>query len=143
MQNLKLDKSYQISCNAQEISAIIEKIFSELNQVSNFKIEFKFDFELVLREILANAIEHGAVLAVRRNNKQQDDLNILIKVQLNSSELKLVIKDPGPGFDWENYNLEKMPDFKEYGRGLIMINRVCSQLKFNKLGNEITVIFDL
>lgn len=141
MQNIEIEKIFQIGCKAKEISSVIGKILSELDSIEfNFKI--KLNIELAAREMLANAIEHGCASASNKfNNSKKREVSIILKI--NNNKLFLTVQDPGSGFDWENYDLITMPLYDEKGRGLKIIKKVSDQLEFNKSGNRITAIFEL
>jgi serine/threonine-protein kinase RsbW len=142
MQNSIVEKNFKIGCKAEEISPLLEKVFSELvNSVENSsKIIFKL--ELAAREMLANAIEHGCALATKSSGSLKN-LKIKIDLKIGTEKLLFQVEDPGSGFDWENYDLDKMLKLEEKGRGLKMINQVSDQIKFNLAGNKITAIFNL
>ena len=142
MQNLKLEKSFEINSKAEEISPLLDKIISELDKKTDIRNELKFDLELAAREMLANAIEHGCALA-SKNKEINNSLKIKIKLKIKEKRLSLKVKDPGSGFNWEEYEIKAMPRLDEKGRGLRMINEVSDQVHFNSAGNEITASFKL
>jgi serine/threonine-protein kinase RsbW len=78
-----------------------------------------------------------------KNAENLESLRIRIGLFIGAEELIFKVEDPGPGFDWENYDLDKMPKFAEKGRGLKMINQVSDQIKFNQAGNKITACFKI
>lgn len=142
MQSSIVEKSYEMGCKAEEISLILEKIFSELNNSIISAEEITFNLEIAAREMLANAIEHGCALAAEKSDNLAA-LKIKLELKVSKEKLVLQVKDPGPGFDWENCDLEIRPSFAEKGRGLKMINQVSDQIKFNSAGNKITAVFKL
>jgi len=142
MQNSKVEKDFEIECRSDEISPLLEKVFFELENSVENSSEIMFKLELAAREMLANAIEHGCALA-QENTKNLENLRIRIKLIIDTEELSFKVEDPGPGFDWTNFDLDKMPKFEEKGRGLKMINQVSDQIKFNSAGNEITAFFKI
>lgn len=142
MQNSIVEKNFKIGCRADEITPLLEKVFSELDNSVEDSSEITFKLELAAREMLANAIEHGCALA-SENGRDLEKLKIQIRLVVKAEELIFMVKDPGPGFDWQNYDLTEMPKFDEKGRGLKMINQVSDQMKFNSVGNEISAIFKL
>jgi CheY-like chemotaxis protein len=85
-----------------------------------------------LREALSNAIVHGNLeidSTLRETNEAQD-------------EAKYIIRDEGPGFDWNQLpdptdpaNLERVS-----GRGMLLIRTFMDEVLHNKSGNEITLI---
>lgn len=142
MQDFKIDRNFKISCQAKEITPLIEKIFLLLQEKAALSEDLKFNLEIAAREMLGNAIEHGCSSA-KKNNKDLSKLKIEIDLEINKELLKFTVTDPGSGFDWENYDLEKMTKFEEKGRGLKMINKVCDQMIFNTKGNKVTAKFKL
>ena len=130
---------FEIKCEADKINPLLKSIFSEIKKEIDYSEEFEFKFELAAREILANAIEHGCCLA----NSGGKKLLIKTVTKISSENIIFSVQDPGPGFEWEKYDLEKMPKFEEKGRGLKMINRVTDNMEFNKSGNKVTVFFEI
>lgn len=142
MENMQLNKTYQINPKAAEITIVLKKILKDLDQAAELEPEFLCNLELVLREMLANAIEHGCSLAAAQSSSQQN-LKVKIKVKLSSSILELSVQDPGPGFNWLKQDLKNMPKFQARGRGLKIIYKLSNQLNFNQSGNKIKVKFYL
>lgn len=144
MQNTELNLNYEIKCRANEISPLLNKIFSKIRKTlaENFDSETEINLEIAAREMLANAVEHGCTLSAEENNNLED-LKIKTTVEVSKAKIILTVKDPGPGFDWQSYNLEEMPEFEEKGRGLKMINKVADNIEFNQKGNIIRAFFKI
>ena len=111
-----------------------------------------------LLELLVNAIEHGnlemsselresagdeyrQVRLSRTTSAPYADRRVQLQIQLTSDELKVVVKDEGPGFDPST-----LPDptdaenlLKPSGRGLLLIRTFMDQVSFNETGNEVTM----
>lgn len=89
---------------------------------------------ICLEELLSNAFIHG-------NRKDKDRL-IRVRMTFDSEKLVLSVRDEGEGFDGKNY-LEKIreeqPSIPEK-RGLFVVDLLMDELRFNKKGNESTVI---
>ena len=140
MQNAEQEFKFELNCKAEEITAALSKVIKIIRQEINESEELEFKFELAAREILANAIEHGCFLAQNKRGNPEK-LKIKTRLKISSETVIYSVKDPGPGFDWENYDLKTMPKFDEKGRGLKMINKVTDQMEFNQDGNKITISF--
>lgn len=125
---------FEIQSRAKEIKKIIEKIILELEKYIKAEQELKLKIEIALREMLANAIEHGC------STRNQ---TIKIKLLLEKKQLSIKVSDPGKGFHYVDRDLKTMPLLQERGRGLIMINKMVDCLEFNEKGNSITVSFNL
>ncbi|MFP4020573.1 MAG: ATP-binding protein [Halanaerobium sp.] len=142
MKNAGKKYQFEIKCEAGEIGPTLKSILSKIEKEVEDSQELLFKFELAAREMLANAIEHGCSLAAS-NGKKLDDLKIKTILKIAETNIIYSVEDPGPGFDWENYDLKTMPKFEEKGRGLKMINKVTDKMEFNQAGNEIKVTFKI
>ncbi|MGM0549418.1 MAG: ATP-binding protein [Bacillota bacterium] len=142
MKNAEKKYQFEIRCEAAEIGPTLKSIISKIKKEVDDSEELLFKFELAAREMLANAIEHGCALAVS-NGKNFDNLKIKTVVKITEDSIVYSVEDPGPGFDWKNYDLTTMPKFEEKGRGLKMINKVTEKMEFNQRGNKITVTFKI
>ena len=89
-----------------------------------------FDFCLILREALNNAVLHG--------NNGNIDCQVEFNLVLNSKTLEISVSDQGPGFDWRKRlkHQETSPD-QTSGRGLILIRSYGYNLSFNDSGNRL------
>jgi CheY-like chemotaxis protein len=114
---------------------------------------------MALREALMNAIWHGnleltssspqeggkandPLLAERCQQPPFRDRRVHLRVQEAPSEVMYVIRDEGPGFD-----PSLLPDLRDpatwdkFGeRGLVLIRTFMDEVRYNKTGNEITMI---
>lgn len=140
MKNAEKKYQFEIKCEADEIGPTLKSILSKIEKEVEDSQELLFKFELAAREMLANAIEHGCALAAS-NGKKLDNLKIKTIFKIVEDHIIYSVQDPGPGFDWKNYDLKTMPKFEEKGRGLKMINKVTDKMEFNQAGNEIKVTF--
>ncbi len=125
---------FEIKSRAKEIKIIIKEIIAELKKNIKVEQEMQLKIEIALREMLANAVEHGCS---RRNQ------TIKVKLFLEKKQLNISVSDPGKGFCYADRDLKTMPLLQERGRGLIMINKMVDELEFNEKGNSITVSFNL
>ncbi len=131
-QGEKLNLRREMPCLPDEVSEEVERIILSLDSFDHRIDDLTFRVEMALREMLANAIEHGC-----RSGEEK----ILIEVEAVPGRVKISVSDPGDGFDWRSANLDHMPVLEEKGRGLGMIKQAADELKFNEKGNRITVIF--
>lgn len=109
---------------------ILEEAFS--NGIINKENEMPI--RLALDEALANAIEHG-------NNYGVQKL-VNIKCTFASDKLEITIKDEGRGFSPEAVFDPRDEEniLASGGRGIFLIKCYMDEVKFNKQGNEITMI---
>ena len=120
-----------MSCQREELKDILEEIFFSVDRIGPEISELNFRIEMAVREMLANAIEHGC-----ESSQQHIEVTMLITL----SCVKITVKDPGEGFCCKNIDLCDMPVMSEKGRGLAMINNAVDEIYYNDSGNEITVL---
>lgn len=125
--------NFNIPCQKQSIAEVLEKISIEIARVDPDITDLDFRLEMAVREMLANAIEHGC---------ETYEQEIEIELEATGSRVKIAVEDPGKGFDCEKVNLNDMPVLEEKGRGLAMINEAADEINFNEAGNRITVYFN-
>lgn len=138
MGTLVENREFKIKYEAESIPIFVENLFEILNFYIIKIDNFDFRIELVAREMLANAIEHGFI-SKKEENLNEEKIKIILKIK--EDEIIFSVKDEGLGFDWENCDLEMKPCFDEKGRGLKMIKEASDDLEFNKKGNKITAFF--
>lgn len=111
-----------------------------------------------LTELLVNAVEHGNLgityedksrlsnaldwtreverrLAMPENASKHAE----VLFERTENEIRFLIRDQGPGFDWEKYlHVDPQRAFDTHGRGIAMANRLSfSQLEYRGCGNEV------
>jgi anti-sigma regulatory factor (Ser/Thr protein kinase) len=55
--------------------------------------------------------------------------------------LSIVVKDTGPGFDHESAMAHEAGIDAPYGRGIGLLKRVCEDVEYRGVGNEVEVLF--
>jgi anti-sigma regulatory factor (Ser/Thr protein kinase) len=92
----------------------------------------EFDVELALQEALANAVRHGC----RGDRTKSVECHITYE---GTGELRIVVRDPGPGFDVSSVPspLEDTNLLRANGRGLFLINQLMDEVRFADGGREI------
>ncbi len=128
----------QININIPSISENIRMIESFIN---NAKDQFKITDDLygnimvAVTEAVNNAILHGN----QKDPKKLVDLTL----KLEEKELTFIVKDEGPGFDYEDLpdptspeNLEKVG-----GRGIFLITAMADEVEFQDEGATIEMKF--
>lgn len=89
-----------------------------------------FDLSLALREALSNAMLHGC--AGRQGAK------VFCELTLAGDVLSVLVRDPGPGFDWRALPRRAPDPEAEHGRGFHLIRSHADTVSFNEAGNELT-----
>ena len=90
-----------------------------------------FDIVLGMREALNNAVTHGS----------GKDLNktVCLTLRMENGVLIMEVEDEGDGFDWKNYMEKGLPSREESGRGLAIMKRFFTSMRYNQKGNKLVV----
>lgn len=94
-----------------------------------------FASELLLREALVNAVEHGCAGVPERR--------IRCVVRGGKGRILIAVSDPGPGFDWAS-RLAFVPEAEATsGRGFSIYINYATRIRFNSTGNSICIYMKL
>lgn len=123
----------------------IESVMSNLRKVENAideitsKLRIKQDsygkILVATLEAVNNAIKHG-----NRNNPEK---NVDVLITLDGSEMTVRVTDEGEGFDPDSVPDPTLPENIEElsGRGIFLMSKLADSIRFNKLGNSVTMTF--
>ena len=94
-----------------------------------------FASELLLREALVNAVEHGCAGVPEQR--------IRCVVRGGKGRILIAVSDPGPGFDWAS-RIAFVPEAKATsGRGVLIYKNYATRIRFNTAGNSIFLYMKL
>jgi len=87
-------------------------------------------------EAVNNAVVHG--------NKSDVNKEIDIRFKYDEGRLKITVEDEGNGFNYNNVPDPTLPENIEKitGRGVFLMRKLADDVKFNKKGNKVTLIFN-
>lgn len=127
---------FRFETDINHVNRVIEENHIFFHQV-DIGISELSNLNLVLRELLNNAVEHG--------NKEIRDKRIHCIVEhLGKKRFKIIVEDEGNGFDYSQIDWEIPMDPRQTrNRGFALINTFSDQIKFNEKGNQITVFMSL
>ncbi len=93
-----------------------------------------FHVQLAYQEAIVNAIVHG--------NRRAADKTVEIEMSCDHGQVRIQITDQGPGFDPQNVPDPRQEEWLEApgGRGLLLMSEILSELMYNDLGNQVTLI---
>jgi len=94
-----------------------------------------FDIELLAREALGNAVQHGSA-----GNPAK---TVRASLNLEPGRLVLVVADEGRGFDWRSLPAAEPDPRRESGRGLFIIRKYADSFGYNDAGNTLRILKDL
>lgn len=128
------DKKLKITCSSQ-LSAVNRVVLLISSFLEQYGIGEDRNFNLVVREMMNNGIEHG--------NKNDMGRNIVVDLEIISDHrVSLSVEDAGNGFDHASLSF-RLPeaDETERSKGLPLIHRFSDEITFNEAGNRISVFY--
>ncbi|MCH2226868.1 MAG: SpoIIE family protein phosphatase [Candidatus Caenarcaniphilales bacterium] len=126
----KVDMSDYNNCDAY-IKQIIDGCKSKGLEEQNSLI-----LRLGLTEAFANVAQYGV--------KAQQDTNVDVGYEIRKGSLKIVIKDPGNGFNWHKHkflSIDEVNVESEGGRGIPLLREIFDKITWNYLGNHMGLFF--
>jgi anti-anti-sigma factor len=126
----------EFSSNISLIDRAISAMRMYLSELSITEESFG-NIELVSRELMLNAIEHG--------NESDITKTVSLSVAKKSEGALFVsVKDEGEGFDSAKLNYGALNDYRaERSRGLAIVNSYSDDIQFSDSGNTVTAIITL
>ena len=116
----------------------VDTLCAELRQglLSVVPKQERFAIELLLREALTNAVVHGA--------KGEPSGEVECQIKLFRRGIMMHVSDTGDGFDWRARLCATAPTHAESGRGIEILRKYSSRLRFNTKGNgvKVTKVFE-
>jgi serine/threonine-protein kinase RsbW len=106
--------------------------------------DVSFAIELLLREMLNNAILHG--------NKANPKLIVTCSIIVYENTIAVEVADEGQGFDWKTYyaELAKRTDvvgddgfLPTSGYGLLLLKEYATTFFYNNQGNQVSLTINL
>lgn len=91
-----------------------------------------FAAELLLREALTNCVLHAGLPEERKR--------IYCSMRAKADRLIIAIRDEGRGFDWRSVWNRRAGTDAISGRGIEILRRYASLVRFNRAGNSITIV---
>lgn len=129
-------KSIKIS-----IPSLIDNIKIVESFIDNAREQFPIDEDIYgnimisVTECVTNAILHG--------NKKDKEKTVDLELQFDEEQVTFIIKDQGPGFDYEHLEDPTSPENleKSGGRGIYIIKHLCDEVKFEDKGSKALLTF--
>eukprot|EP00913_Durusdinium_trenchii_P035271 g33001.t1 len=157
--NYLTEMTYELTNDLELLSALSNELRQTAHELRLFDEVQCLQFATAIDEALVNAFYHGNLevsselrdddanayhdLAKERRLQQPYcDRRIHVNARLDRSDVTVVIRDEGPGFDPDSLPDPTEPGFVErpHGRGLLLIRAFVDEVLFNDAGNEVTLI---
>jgi serine/threonine-protein kinase RsbW len=100
---------------------------------AGYKSQDVFAFRIALDEAISNAIIHG--------NRRDPVREVTISYCVSATRVVATVQDEGQGFDPANIPDPLAPENLEQasGRGILLMRHYTSRLRFNQIGNCVTL----
>ncbi len=124
-----------------QVPSISENIRMIESFIDNAKDRFHLDDDIygnimiAVTEAVNNAIKHG-----NANDKAK---NVHISLALEESMIKFIVKDEGPGFNYQNLPDPTAPENLEKpgGRGIFLMKHLSDEVEFKDRGRIVELSF--
>lgn len=81
------------------------------------------------------------LLQRRSNDPQYSDRRVIVRAKITRGQAEFVVADEGPGFDISTVPQAGDPEsLTQGGRGLVLMKTFFTEVRFNSVGNEVTLI---
>ncbi len=115
----------------------VEKMIDDVASEYKLSSEVYGNILVATVEAVNNAILHG--------NKLDESKTVNVNFKIENSSLQIIIKDEGPGFDYDNIPDPTAPENieKPHGRGIFLMRHLVDELEFKNNGSEVEFKFKL
>lgn len=129
------EEDQELSFRISSERGLVDRIVVHSQEfLASHGVPYFSNFNVALRELLMNAVEHGNENNVRRA------VSCLVKM-LPDSRIKIIVEDEGQGFEHAKLDLSLPEDPEQIRhRGLALANAFSDHLAFNDKGNRATAI---
>jgi serine/threonine-protein kinase RsbW len=92
----------------------------------------RFAAELLMREVLTNAVVHGC--------GTDPGKQVRCSLRLKSGRLLIAVEDDGEGFDWRAARAHPVVFTDCSGRGSGILRLYANRVRYNAVGNAVTLV---
>lgn len=126
---------------------VIKSKIENMSLVENFIDEVAVELSIVsdlYGNVLISTIE-AVTNAIIHGNDNDPDKSVKINVEKIDKTLNVTVADEGPGFNVDIVPDPTKPDYIEQpnGRGIFLMKNLTDDLKFDKNGAVVTLIFNI
>jgi serine/threonine-protein kinase RsbW len=113
-----------------DYSEIVENITNNLTALAGCTADHAYFIEMALREIVANAIQHG--------NKSDLNKTVQIRYRFDKESFHVQVDDQGQGFDYDHLPDPCNPEnlLKSSGRGIFLVRSFMDDFSLNFIPNQ-------
>jgi serine/threonine-protein kinase RsbW len=132
--------TYTIKHEIKKLADTIDLMLEDIKSKGFISEEMLFEVKVILNELIVNAFCHG-------NDCDPEKLVFVTLKLINNEYLYISVKDQGHGI-MENVNVKLLDVYADmankllcqHGRGLLIVTKLCINVKFSRNGNKVSVI---
>ncbi len=128
-----MKKKFQVDSDLANVQKASQDVLSFLKPLPLGEAAL-FDIRLCLEEALINAMKYG--------NGLKKDVPVEMDVEGGDQEVRITIKDQGPGFDVSKLaNCTQEENlYRNHGRGVYLIHQLMDEVRYNDKGNALLMV---
>ncbi len=118
----------------ENVSGVCEEV-KKISAENGFA-RSSFVIQLLLREVLNNAVLHG--------NKGNPEKHVKCRVSFDDNYgMEIAVEDEGEGFEWRKLAGRKVSSRAGSGRGIAIMRQYGKEVRFNRKGNKVVIKIDV
>ena len=116
---------------------VVENFIESARSEYNINEDIYGNMMVAVTESVSNAIIHG--------NRQDENKQVCLRLDMNSSKICIEVSDEGPGYDFENVPDPTAPENieKPGGRGIFLMKHLCDHVEFLDQGKKVQLFFNV
>lgn len=155
----RVERQFELPNQSELIAPLVSEVQNDLRRLDVCPEEDLVRFGVALSEAIMNAMIHGnlglpgrllehgheafaKLVEERMSQPPYAQRRVLVHVRATRQEVMCTVRDEGDGFD-----PSALPDptagealLRPHGRGLLLIRTFMDEVRFNPLGNELTMV---
>lgn len=131
---LAANQKIRISSKAENI-ILVERMIEDVCDLFNINQDYYGNILVALTEAVNNAIYHG--------NQANENKNIDISFKTSTDYISFIVKDEGPGFNYDGLPDPTNPENieKPNGRGVFLMRNLADKVSFEENGSVVILDF--
>lgn len=115
--------------------SMVEKFIDEAKLRWSIADELYGNIMIAITEAVNNAIIHG--------NKQDEKKLVYLEIENDNGKYRFIVEDQGKGFNYENIKDPTAPEnlLEPGGRGIFLMRELSNEIRFEKDGSRVELIF--
>ena len=127
-----LAKQWELAPDGGMKNEVIEEIIEFLGGRERMNPSLHFRYRLVIDEALTNALQHGC---------PDGEGRVEVACHVSPSRCVIRVEDQGPGFTFDTVPDPTAPgnEFREHGRGILIMDRYAQRVAYSEGGRQVTL----